>query len=533
MPQVLEIENIGSKGLNTDLSAWSLPPEFLTGGINFRVFGNQIQTAGGSIDWSTPPVDFKGGYVIHVGATSGQFWLVAGRSAVYVFDGSTWTDVSSVAGYTAIGLNQELDWTGCMMGEFPIINNPQVYPEYWGGPSLEPPSPAFTMQPLPWDFGVGNTWDDVNQQARIIRSHKTFMFALHLVNNGVEEKDAYRWSHPADINGLPPTWDDTDPLYLAGKANIGSRSGNIIDGLSLRDSFVIYSENGVNILDFDPNSSFVWRRREMSSVVGLLAKNALVEVKGRHFFLADGDIVMNDGNQVQSIMHNRVRRYISARISTNYFQRSFAVRNHPYSEIWFCVPLDGAEYPNLAMIYNFRDDSWSTRELPTTDTNIAHANFGSQASPEVSWDTWAGTWDSQSRIWGSSVRTPLDDTVVGVNNVNSELIFLDPSDERSVELGTRIERVGYPLGGHDDVTSITRIYPHIEGTQPVSIRFGSHDKAGGPIRWKPAVNFTPGIDRKVDIRTTGELHAWRIESLGFGNWNMSGMTIEYEAGAKR
>jgi hypothetical protein len=533
MPQVLEIENIGAKGLNTDLAAWSLPPEFLTFGVNFRVFANQLQTAGGWENWSTAPVDFDAAHVIHVGATSGEYWLVAGRSAVYAFDGTTWTDISSLAGYAAIGPDQELNWTSCLMGQFPIINNPQVYPEYWGGPSLEPPSPAFAMQPLPWDFGVGNTWDDVNQQARIIRSHKTFMFALDLINNGVDERDAYRWSHPADINGLPPQWDDTDPLYLAGKANIGSRTGRIVDGQSLRDSFVIYSEGGVSILDFDPNSAFVWRRRELSSALGLLSKDALIEVKGRHYFLSDGDIAANDGNQVGSIMHNRVRRMLSSRISTDYYQRAFAVRNFPFSEIWFCVPIDGAEFPNLALIYNYQDDTWATRDMPDPPVELAFAGYGSQVVPTTSWDTWAGTWDQQTRVWGSVVRTPLDDTIVGVNRATSELIFLDPKDTREVELGTRVERIGYPLGGHDDVTTITRVYPHIEGTQPLTIQFGSHDKAGGAIRWKPAVLFTPGVDRKIDIRTTGELHAWRFQSEGFGNWNLSGFTVEYEAGAKR
>ena len=112
-------------------------------------------------------------------------------------------------------------------------------------------------------------------------------------------------------------------------------------------------------------------------------------------------------------------------------------------------------------------------------------------------------------------------------------MLLDPTDERVSELGTRIERIGFPLEGHDDVTTITRVYPHLQGTQPLTIQFGSQKKAGGPVRWQPSVSFTPGVDRKVDLRTTGALHCWRLESVGFGNWEMSGMTLEYESGAKR
>ena len=137
-------------------------------------------------------------------------------------------------------------------------------------------------------------------------------------------------------------------------------------------------------------------------------------------------------------------------------------------------------------------------------------------------------------MWGSRARTPLDDTVVGIDVSDSSLKILDPNDISDAgDVGARIERTDFPLEGHNTVTTISRIYPHIEGTEPVEIQFGSQQLAGGPIRWKPARVFTPGVDRKIDLRTTGELHAWRIQSLGTGNWKMSGMDIEYAVVGKR
>ena len=90
-----------------------------------------------------------------------------------------------------------------------------------------------------------------------------------------------------------------------------------------------------------------------------------------------------------------------------------------------------------------------------------------------------------------------------------------------------IERLNFPLLGHKQVTTITRIYPHIKSEVPVSIQFGSQDYPDSSIRWKPAVTFNPSTDRKVDLRTTGELHAWRISAIGKGTISMSGMTIEF------
>jgi len=523
MPKKLQISNIGLKGLNTDLAPWDLPAEFLTFGANFRVRSNTILTAGGYANWSDSPVGFNPGYIMHVGATSGDYWLVPGRSAIYAFDGSTWSDVSSLAGYAGLGLDDELGWNGCMLGQIPIVNNSQHVPEFWS-----PASPGQIMQPLPWD--ATEDWASRGITAKIVRSHKNFLFALNIQDGAVDQPDTYRWSTAADINGLPYTWDESDVSGLAGVASLGGDGGAIIDGLSLRDSFCIYSENSIDILDYT-GDEFVWRRRELSNTVGLLAKQCIIEVKGIHYFMADGDILRNDGTTIESIIHGRLQRQFNSSINADYYDRSFAVRNNVLKEIWFCIPSDSSEYPNVAYIYNWIDDSWSIRDLPG---GLAFAGYGPQSVAPQTWEDWVGTWETQQAVWGSRKRTPLDDTIVGVIGSDSSLKLLEPSDKRdSGPLASRIERTDFPLEGFDNVTTITRIYPHIEGTNPVQIQVGSQDKAGGAVSWKPVATFTPGKDRKIDIRSTGSLHAWRIQSIGEGNWGFSGMDIEYEFAGKR
>jgi hypothetical protein len=538
--EMLKLANMGLKGLSTDTQPWELPAEYLTYGANFRVFAGALQSAGGYQKWSASPVDFYPGHIIHVGSTSGDYWIVCGRTAVYVWNGATWTVASSTAGYAALGTDDELLWTSCMLGKIPIINNPQIYPEYWS-----PQTPGIAMQRLMFD--ATNTWQAMGYQAKAMRSHRNFLFALNLTEGGVEFPDSYRWSHPADINGLPASWDETDTSFLAGKASLGGDGGQIIDGRSLKNAFCIYSENSIDVLDYS-NDEFVWNRRELSSSVGLLARNCLVEIQGTHFFLADGDIVMNDGTNIQSIAHNRIRKQLNARINVDNYQRSFAVRNNSLKEIWFCVVEEDAVYPNIAYIYNYADDSWAIRDLPYTAVNptasavqsgIAYAGYGSQIAPVATWDGLANseTWDSGTGTWGSAQNTPLDDTVVGVNPAliadGGGLYLLDPSGASDVDISTRLERTDYALLDNRQVTTITRAFPHMQGTQPVEIQFGSQDFAGSPIRWQPAITFTPGVDRKVDFRTTGELHCYRIDSVGTGNYAISGMDIEFVRNGER
>lgn len=519
--KTLSLNSMGLKGLNTDLAPWSLSPEFLTAGINFRIYTNNITTSNGYSTWSLGPLDLNPGYLMHVLALSSNLWLIAGRDSVQSFDGTTWADISSIEGYTAIGEDQELEWTGNMLGQIPIINNPHTSPEYWS-----PAEPAQILQPLPWDSA--ETWSDKNYSCDVMRSHKNYLFALGMFEGITPAPGVYRWSHPADINGLPFTWDETDPSSLAGRSQIGGDKGAILDGRSLRDRFVIYSETGIDILS-ESGDEFVFNRQEMSTTIGLINKNCLVEVKGNHFFLADGDVVRNDGNSLDSIMHGRVRKSFVSNIDIDNYHRSYAVRNKALKEIWFCVPTQGAEYPDIAYIYNWRDDSWAVRDLPV---NVTFANFGPQSSPEVYWSTWGGTWEEQIRTWGSRKRTPLDDTVVGCNTLG-QLLILDPTDTYVRENGTTIERTNLTLGSHEGVTSISKIIPFMSGTSEVTFYLGTQQFAGAAIKWKPGVKFNPSVDRKIDVRSTGELHAIKIKSTDNGNWSLSGMEIIYSENGKR
>ena len=99
---------------------------------------------------------------------------------------------------------------------------------------------------------------------------------------------------------------------------------------------------------------------------------------------------------------------------------------------------------------------------------------------------------------------------------------------------TIIRRTDLPIGGHEANTTITRLYPLVEGTAPIQVRVGSQQQAGGPIKWAGGYRtFTPGVDRKIDVRTTGEVHCYEIKSDG-GSWfNLTGMDIEFKPAGSR
>jgi hypothetical protein len=82
-------------------------------------------------------------------------------------------------------------------------------------------------------------------------------------------------------------------------------------------------------------------------------------------------------------------------------------------------------------------------------------------------------------------------------------------------------------------TTIVRVTPKIKSNGSVLIEIGSHNHYNSPVRWKSGVIFNPNVQRKVDIRTTGELHAWRISSVGSTYFEFYGFEVVYEKAGKR
>ena len=211
-----------------------------------------------------------------------------------------------------------------------------------------------------------------------------------------EYRDKVWWSHPAEPTGIPFSWRPTSEQQdsIAGWVNLG-RGGSVVGGESLRDSFVIYSEEALNIMDFT-GDALGWRRRSVSSTAGLASKESLIEVQGQHFFISPGDILTFDGNSVQSMMHNRLRKRLAARMNVDALGNAWAAHNPTFDEIWFAIPEGTEEHPTRAYAYNYRDNNWGIRDL---ELPFRHGHFG--VTPQItdtSWGSMQGTWDSGASL---------------------------------------------------------------------------------------------------------------------------------------
>lgn len=525
MPKLLRVTNFAKAGLNTDLMPWDLPPDYLTSITNTLIISGKLSPFGGRKTWTDLPAGFKSGYLMYVRGDISSYWVIAGLDTVYAFDGSTLYDISNTDGYS--GINRELLWSGCMLSDIPILNNPGHYPEYWS-----PQDTSVKLKYLPWDTTAGTTWKDAGESAQIIRSHKQFLFALNLQSGASEFPDGVRWSSPADTNGLPDTWNHLDTTNVAGFVTLGGSGGHIIDGLTLRDAFVVYRENGISVFDY-VGGQYVWQIRHLSTNQGLLSKDCLVEAQGRHYFIGAGDIYVNDSNTIQSLLHNKIRKEFASGYDPEFFRNSFVVKDPILKQIWFCVPETGFTHPSVAYVYNWEDGTISKRDL----TEAIFSSFGKEDEAPLTWDVMTDVWDASDSFWNQKQISPIGGSVIGLVDASpvQKLVSYNvaPADSE-IAFSVTMERTGFALDGMDKVTTITRIYPHSRGPGKLYVQIGSQDYAGSPIRWKPPVLFDPNINRKVDIRTTGELHCFKFFSENSaGNWDLSGIDVEYvEAGTR-
>ena len=178
-----------------------------------------------------------------------------------------------------------------------------------------------------------------------------------------EYRDKVWWSHPAEPDGIPFSWRPTSQQRdsIAGWVSLG-RGGAIVGGESLRDSFVIYSEDAMNVMDY-VGDALGWRRRTVSGSANLMGKEGVVEVKGQQYFIGRDDIMAFDGNTMQSIVHNRLRTRLAANVNNERRSKSWAAHYESFNEVWFAVPSATAQFPDLAYVFNYRDGTWGVRHL--------------------------------------------------------------------------------------------------------------------------------------------------------------------------
>ena len=528
MSNILKLKNLGDFGVNTDLDNVELPPETFSSGRNFKLKDSRIETFNGYRGATASPLTtdsnakiFRHKIAEPFVATTRDSYIVLGSTKVYLVTGTVWTDVTPT-GMAAIPATDTHLWSFCHSGSVAMINHPALGPFYLNETLVQ-----FVKLP----YSPTQDWTAHGYYPGLLRSHKEFLFAFAPQNPAgtVIYPNTIDWSAPSGKSGIPTTWDPLDLSTIAGEVSLSGNGQYIVDALSLRDQLVIYSRNSIDGMIY-VGGDLIWNLRQFSSDTGLLAQDCVSEFFNKHLFITDGDILINDGNSLNSILDRKLRKSIFSNIDSVSYDKSFTAVNYVDNEVWACLPETGNAYPNLAVVYNWLTGAVYLRDMPL---NAMFASTGSSTqSAAPVWSNDLSNWDNNQREWLYNPTSPFDATFMVVTS-DGKLQNVLNNDSASQPYDTILERLNVPLGGYGEVSSVKSIYPHIQCEGDVFISAGSVLNLGEGVRWKDAVRFNPATQKKVDIRTTGVFQCWRIASDGFIPFQFSGMDIEYEINGRR
>lgn len=516
---LIGIQNVGEYGVIQDPPPHHLPFSAWSDAKNVRMHEKSVwKISGEKIFHGTPTVDPYAVYPFQTPTT--LYWVYAGLTKIYASNGATHTDISQAGDYNATA---DENWTGGNFGGVLILNNGVEQPQQWGG---DTGVPAANLSNWPATHRCG-----------AIRPFKRQLVAMDITVSGTRNNKRIIWSSVADPGAVPSSWDVTDPSVLTGETELAATDGTVLDCFPLGNNNIVYKEDAIHGMQLTQGTG-VYRIFDVSLIEGLINKRGAVQTEIAHAIFGIGDLLIYNGQTLQSLVDDKMRRWIFGRIDSANYKKCFAARNHHNTEVWFCFPDIGATFCNLALIFNWRDGTYSIRDLP----NIADAREG-VADPNAgarTWDSMGGnTWQGINQPWGFQTFNPTLRGLVLARPSTKNLFLADNTEQfngtdinafvERTGLGVVLDNYGNKAVDFESTKLLTEFYPHFEGTGIVQLQFGGQRRPDAPIDWNPIIhNFEIGVDQKVNPWLSYNLLAIRIEDTSNDSWRLQGYTMNQE-----
>jgi hypothetical protein len=176
-----------------------------------------------------------------------------------------------------------------------------------------------------------------------------------------------RTSDVAAPGSIPNNWDPFSAGVSTADEFTLSETNVIEDMASLQGNLYIYSTDSIHVMRLTGNTAAPVSFAPVTDEYGCLSTNAVVEYDGKHLAIGSNDIYQFAGHPgtIQSLADGRVRTYLFDNLNPIHAQQIFTILNHQENEIWICFPtlssLTGE--CNEALIYNYRDNTWTIRDL--------------------------------------------------------------------------------------------------------------------------------------------------------------------------
>lgn len=519
----ITISNAGAAGVIKDLSAHELPPQAWTDANNIRFLdGYCRQFFGHGPVYGSPAVTPY--HVLQVNIGQAGYWLYAGAEKIYAATITAGAAVHTnltrqTAGNDVNYTGRQNAWTSTLLSGIPILNP---------GNEVDPPQR--------WDLDTTHRFQQLDNWpaatfCKAMRAYKNFLVALNVTKSGTNFPFMVKWSSPADPGGVPATWNEADPTQDAGEYDLAEGGDYVIDGLQLRDTFMIYKQQSVWRMDYT-GGPYVFSFRKVLGVSGAMNRNCIVEVDGFHFVLTGSDVVVHDGQSATPVLDKVARRALFQDMDVAYNDRAFVFKNPFLNEVFVCYVSIGSTVPNKALVWNYRDRTVSYRDIP----NLNHAAYGPiDNSLGGNWASDNDSWDTDLTAWNGPDFTPNLTRCLMASN-DGHLFMLDASASfNGVTPAAYLERRGLHFDDDEYTKRITRVRARIAGNPglTVLIKVGGHQTdpyadPEYPVEFEHVIGESVAADMIVDYRYP----AIRFETGTAPQWRLDSYDLEIQRGSK-
>ena len=496
-------------GIVLDLPAEEVSPDNWTSGSNIQFQDNATRRVGGyaqfagTLSGATGPL-----FAMSVDSGAITYWIYCTSANVYVTDGTTHFDITPTVPQTGVLPGR---WSGCILNGIPVINSGYGPPLFW---DLNTANKCSTL--TGWPTGA---------TCKTIRAFKYHLFALNVTSSSVNYQATLWWSKSALPGTIPAEWTPS-ATNDAGDLDLGDTPGAIVDGLAMRDNFMVYKEFATYALSYVAGQ-FIYTSRKIFLTSGVVALNCITEVDGAHFVFTGTDIIRTDGQNFTSLVDLKVKNYLTNSIDPAQIDQCCIVYRQRNNQIWVCVPIQGGSGLTRAFVINTLNGSIGIRNLP----GVSHVSRGVVivGATTTSWDSDSQAWFRDITYWNQQAYDPSDDGVLMCDTAAKKLWAVDVSDtDNGALVSAFIERASLPIGDHVLHALVTRVVPRLEGTSGdvIYIRTGGQAFFDQPISWSSPVPFVIGTDVAVNVLTEGRLisvnfsadtsRQWKIHSYRLG-----------------
>jgi hypothetical protein len=477
------------KGLNEDSSPEELGPGVSTSSTNMRFAnGYASRFKGMQTVYTTPLVAPY--HITHFTVNASRYVVYAGLQKTYVDDGATQTDITNANNTGAINDR----YCGFSFNGVYVQNNGVNIPQYWGG------NVANNLANLTaWPAGY---------TAGFMRPFKNYLIAGDITKTGTRYRQLVLTSDLCDPGAIPTTWNASDATADATETPLAETDGTLIDGAALGDIFVLYKDDALHFAQ-TINSADIFRFGRLPGETGLMARGCVVATPKGHVFLTPGlDLVIHNGQGLQSLITGRMRTWLSANMNTSRAVRSFLVMSAATAEVLACFPSGASDTCDKALVWNWRDNTVYTREL-------SNVTYGSEGLVNLAGtDTWAaatGTWATDTDAWNDGASLDGISRLIFTRTTPALAMFDSTELDYGSDFTGSFERTGMHFDAPEVVKLCRGVRARIDASQgaEISIQIGSQMVPDGAVTWSSAVTYTVGTDIEVHSFASGRFLAIR------------------------